>query len=303
MTMKPTILIFINLVLLAWLGCLQWQMIKLKIPDELRLKQLTIVDDQNKPKIILNGELGQTFIDGRGIHLLNTVGETSINGGGVWLEKPDHSKTLCLFSDMLCFSVSKAGGTSNDQINLVALGDKNDFGALYVSDDNDKTTSTLVLPGTSWSYSSLNNKNIWELPGKGTDDYIDVNSKNYSVVKSDVGTFLVSCQGAEPYLEGYKLHLHIGNPTAMTVNNPTINIEWGREMPKWDSSTKDYSKICNDWKQSLKTTSITLTDPLKPGAWNAVDVILAPAKAEDLEHLVITLKTDDVSLAPPQAHP
>ena len=99
---------------------------------------------------------------------------------------------------------------------------------------------------------------------------------------------MISCQGVEPYLQGYKLHLQIGNPTNLTVNNAQLGVRWGAAY----EAEKDFAS----WYKSLKETTLTLTENLKPGFWNDVDVIVSPATASELAYLKVSIKTDSVSL-------
>jgi len=140
------------------------------------------------------------------------------------------------------------------------------------------------------------------------DAYVDVNSKSFSTAKSEEGTFLVSCQGVEPYLEGYKVHLQIGNPTMLTVDNAKLTIEWG--ISEVASAKSDSAKGINDptawvsnWKKSLHQTTTTLNESLRPGFWNDVEVIVSPAKADELAHFKVSMQTDSVRLtSPPDQH-
>lgn len=54
---------------------------------------------------------------------------------------------------------------------------------------------------------------------------------DFGLLRTDVGTFLISIDDVEPYLEGYKLKLKIGNITSATYGQFKLSIEWGPKRP------------------------------------------------------------------------
>ena len=241
------------------------------------------------------------------LHLLdsNQTG-TSFNAypTGFMSEDSKEKTAVRLDGDSLNFSTIKGEGVDRTFSSVVLIQNKKGTGTLDLWDSSNPSVSLVAKPDTIWSWDSANEHVNWELPTSDDKDaFIDVNSKNFSAVRSDEGTFLISCEGVEPYLEGFKVHLQIGNPTAMLVSTPKITLEWGAQAPKPDVNAKDSDLAYKDWRKSLQQTSVTLNSNLKPGFWNDVEVIVSPAKANELAHLKVSIQTPSVSLThPPDQH-
>ena len=104
---------------------------------------------------------------------------------------------------------------------------------------------------------------------------------------SNMGEFLVAVKKVEPYLDGYKIYLLIGNPTNVTYEGFNLKVKHGRE-----TDFKNYRL----WKKSLKEKNISFVEKLLPGYWNEIELILAPAKPEEIKHIKISIATEEVFL-------
>jgi len=118
--------------------------------------------------------------------------------------------------------------------------------------------------------------------------------KQYARVNSSSGFFLVSLQDVEPYLDGVKVWLNIGNPLSATYGGFKIKAKWG---PKWNPApVKANPNYYKEWKSALREKELSFTDSLESGRWNSVELILSPATPEDFGHLELAIETDTVSL-------
>jgi hypothetical protein len=125
-------------------------------------------------------------------------------------------------------------------------------------------------------------------------DHITLNlaERTYQRLDTDNGFFLISVREATPYLNGYKIHLHIGNPSFATYAGFTVKTKWGK-VYNWTT----YSEASfNEWQKSLQEKEVSFPDALDAGAWNNVEVILAPATADQLGYIELSLSTDTVKL-------
>ncbi len=125
---------------------------------------------------------------------------------------------------------------------------------------------------------------------------LDPTSKGYAYVPSNVGKLLVSCEGAESYLDGQKLILLIGNPFAMSFSGFTMKVRYGTRPP---DATKDVSESQNqrtEWEKTLKSKDVSFTETLTPGAWTKVELILSPSKPEEVAYIDFQVATNQVSL-------
>lgn len=110
---------------------------------------------------------------------------------------------------------------------------------------------------------------------------LDLTDKNFSTVRTSLGTFLISVQDVSPFANGLKVKMHIGNPQAMTYPGIKIKASWTNASSK--SGAPIEKEI--DWSQSLL-----------PGAWNRVEMVLSPADPKDIENVKISIVPSRVQL-------
>jgi hypothetical protein len=124
--------------------------------------------------------------------------------------------------------------------------------------------------------------------------YLDASSKGFQRLDTNCGTFWVMLDDIEPYPDGYKLVLSIGNPYYAVFSGMKTLARWG---PAFDGnvSEKDVSAY-EAWEKTLKEKEETVTHALRPGTWNKMTVILAPAKQEDLAYVEFSMTVEQVKL-------
>jgi uncharacterized coiled-coil protein SlyX len=123
------------------------------------------------------------------------------------------------------------------------------------------------------------------------------NSTGFSRINTHSGFFLVALKDVEPYLDGYKVNLDVGNPLAATYKNLKFQVSWGKKF--------DINQFTNDanayqtWSTNLHSKEISVPDDLSAGTWNKVQLVLSPAKSDELSYISIKLSTDTASLKQP----
>lgn len=124
--------------------------------------------------------------------------------------------------------------------------------------------------------------------------YLDTSSKGFQRLDTNCGTFWVMLENVEPYPDGYKLVLSIGNPYYAIFSGMKTLARWG---PAFDGnvSEKDVSAY-EAWEKTLKEKEETMTSELRPGTWNKMTLILAPAKQEDLAYVEFSMTVEQVKL-------
>lgn len=93
--------------------------------------------------------------------------------------------------------------------------------------------------------------------------YLQPGDSGYSTVRYDLGVFTVQLADIEPYANGSKVSLKIGNPLFSAVEGLKAKVEWGR--------TKEGGSPDNE---SAKAKDITFSEVLRPGAWTTVPLVL-----------------------------
>ena len=121
--------------------------------------------------------------------------------------------------------------------------------------------------------------------------------KSYQRVDTDVASFLVVLQHVQPYLDGQRVTLLIGNPNNVVFSGLEIHAMWTKRVPDAKLAPQQLEKAWNEYNSSQREKNITLTDTLRPGYWNKVSFTVAPAKADDFGALGIGLKVNSLRLA------
>ncbi|MFL6311260.1 MAG: hypothetical protein ACJ71W_04065 [Terriglobales bacterium] len=121
---------------------------------------------------------------------------------------------------------------------------------------------------------------------------LDLTEHAFQRLDTDSGIVLVSVEDAAPYLNGYKVHLSIGNPSSMGYSGYKLKVRWGK--------TYDFNKYTEEsyteWDKSIQEKEISFTQKLDPGVWNPAELILTPASPDQLGYMTLASSTNTVSL-------
>ena len=82
------------------------------------------------------------------------------------------------------------------------------------------------------------------------------------------------------------LKLNIGNPTSATFPGLKLNVVWANSAP----GTKNYDP------STRQTKEISIPGEIKPGMWNTEEIVLAPAKPDQIDYLTIKPSAPSVIL-------
>jgi len=110
---------------------------------------------------------------------------------------------------------------------------------------------------------------------------LDLTDKSFSVVKTRLGIFLVSVTDVVPFANGVKLKIDVGNPQAMTYSGLNLKAYWSKGASN-DSSTQ--------------TKEFDLPQTFQSGTWNKAEVVLSPAKVDDIDNVRVSIRPNQVRL-------
>lgn len=119
---------------------------------------------------------------------------------------------------------------------------------------------------------------------------VSTEEAGYGVAKTKFGPFTVSTRSATPYLDGFKVKLRIGNLTNANFNGAKLNVNWG---PPLDEKN---SKNLEEWNKNQRLKVIDLTTNFPSGAFTDVEIVLTPAKAEDIKTFTVGIELNQLSL-------
>lgn len=137
----------------------------------------------------------------------------------------------------------------------------------------------------------------------GTETEFDPADRSFSVVRTNNGHFPVSIENILSYGDGQRITMRIGNPYNVTFNGISMTVRYGPRRPTFDR-TKGFNaaeyaaQTAADqaWEKSVQKKEVQLTDRLHPGRWNAVSIVVAPAKPEELGFFGVRISTNQISL-------
>ena len=121
---------------------------------------------------------------------------------------------------------------------------------------------------------------------------LDLTQKAYQRLDTDNGFFLISVEEAVPYLNGYKIHITIGNPSYATYTDYKLKVRYSKSFDWGKYTDASY----DEWNKAIQEKEISYPQSLLPGTWNGVDVVLAPVTADQLGYLTLSMTTSTVSL-------
>lgn len=107
---------------------------------------------------------------------------------------------------------------------------------------------------------------------------LDCNTGKYDEFLFNTGVlvFFAACTKIEPYLEGHRITVSVGNPHSFNFSNVKGALNYGK-----------------DWVNSLeKKVDVSITDAIRGASWTTVTIIVNPSKAEDMRYLSLSLNAE-----------
>lgn len=121
-------------------------------------------------------------------------------------------------------------------------------------------------------------------------------AEGYGRIDANVGSFAVKIEGIEPYGDGVRVQLQIGNLSSATFNGGALDVSWGPRSPAFEGGDTTYWRRFYAWRGALSTDTIRFTDRLRPGAWNDVGIVLPATRSDEFGYLTVGISTDQISL-------
>lgn len=120
---------------------------------------------------------------------------------------------------------------------------------------------------------------------------LDASSSAYSVVHTNHGPLVVAVDNAKEYLDGYKLKLKVGNLTAGVLTKVKISLTWGPSP-----SDPGFPDTPSGVEQAYKRHDYDVREELLPGTFNTVEILVSPAKVNELKWIAIKVVVGGVRL-------
>lgn len=113
--------------------------------------------------------------------------------------------------------------------------------------------------------------------------YLNCNTGGYSqlVPKSGHLVFLAACEKIEPFLEGFRLTIALGNPYSISYTSISGELGYG------ETFTKTYD-------QKL---AFSVPQQIASGSWNRITVVIPRAAAKDVRSIRLTIELTTAQLS------
>lgn len=117
--------------------------------------------------------------------------------------------------------------------------------------------------------------------------------QGFQRVDSSVCSFAVSIEDVQPFADGSRVRISIGNLSAADVTDVKLKVEWGARIPKQGG------RKLVDWQKSLQEKTIPLTERLRSGYWNRVAFTVPGTPPQQLGYLKLSMETGQIFLVKP----
>lgn len=118
---------------------------------------------------------------------------------------------------------------------------------------------------------------------------IDPNQPSFRFVNCDGMMLLMMTESAEPYLDGFKINLLVGNPYGASFGGFKLLVDW---------NTPSTNGIV-EYDQN-KSRTMEFASNLEPISWNKVPFTISPATAADLRQCTVALELKSIMLNKPK---
>ncbi len=130
--------------------------------------------------------------------------------------------------------------------------------------------------------------------------YLRPNLQGHAPLLTDHGTFLVRMEGMDLNLTqgGYTVHLNIGNPHAVAVEQFTLTGDYGGGTPELDEGeeyTLNNPKI-RAWQETLTPFETRISRTLEPFSWTPFDIELPADSRDQLEMIRFSMNIENARL-------
>jgi len=130
--------------------------------------------------------------------------------------------------------------------------------------------------------------------------------EGFQRVDTSLGTTLVVLDDVQPFADGSRIELHIGNMTNGNLAKVTLKVMWNSKEPVEppETATADeraaYDEAFVKWLEGERSKDVELTQSLSRGAWTVVTTNVPGVPPDELGYVRIALDAGQVSLTNPR---
>lgn len=113
---------------------------------------------------------------------------------------------------------------------------------------------------------------------------------------TSLATITISVKDVKPFADGSQIYLTIGNISSATITAGSLNIKYGSRMVTYENGDTEFSDKYASWYNSLHEKVFQISNPIYPGAWNTVRIVLPAVKPADLGYINFTGDITQISM-------
>jgi hypothetical protein len=113
---------------------------------------------------------------------------------------------------------------------------------------------------------------------------VSFEENTYGVARNKFGAFPVVGQSVEPFLDGFKIRVGVGNLTGATFHGAKLRISSHGGLPP------GFKRI------GAAEKTIDVQETFRPGRYTTVEAVLSPAKATAMKSIEVSVEFDSISL-------
>lgn len=132
-------------------------------------------------------------------------------------------------------------------------------------------------------------------PERSSPAVLATGSEGFSFAGAGPWALPVRLKNVEPFGDGQKITLSVGNPYAAELRNLKLEVEYGTRPPIPNESDAE-STAHAEWSRGLKRLEQPVPNDLGSGSWSPVSFTIAPAKPEDVAFMRVTVQVGRVGL-------
>jgi hypothetical protein len=139
---------------------------------------------------------------------------------------------------------------------------------------------------------SLLNSHLTDKKDREDSITLDLTNSTYQRLDTNNGFLLVSAEKALPYQNGFKIPIKIVNPLGVSYSGVTAKIKWATRYDTNQFTNDSYAA----WQKSIQEKQASFPDVLEKGVAKKIELIVAPATAEQLGYLKLSIDTKTVTV-------
>jgi hypothetical protein len=159
-------------------------------------------------------------------------------------------------------------------------------------DEADKRVSQLEEQMKHVSFESTYDYTMLHILTEESDNAeISTSDPGYGICKINGGFVLIKVNHVDPYLDGLKITLQIGNPLYSDLTNCSLKTSYGPDTVE--------NEPLSTWKVNAKSIDSSIANDISAGRWTNEEVIIPAVDPAHCRHLSIHLECGGMKMLPP----